>query len=100
VFDRIAAISRVNADRLADLRGMRQVGDTRQVGTIGALELRADDPGYLSALRPKLYDFFLRRGVLLRPLGNVIYVIPPYVIAREELHHVYDIITEAIEALL
>ena len=100
VFDRIAAISRVNADRLADLRGMRQVGDTRQVGTIGALELRADDPGYLSALRPKLYDFFLRRGVLLRPLGNVIYVIPPYVITREELHHVYDIIVEAIEALL
>src|SRR5208337_1049248 len=66
VFDRIAAISRVNADRLADLRGMHQVGDTRHIGTIGALELRADDPGYLSALRPKLYDFFLRRGVLLR----------------------------------
>jgi adenosylmethionine-8-amino-7-oxononanoate aminotransferase len=85
---------------LADGRGMRQAGDTRHIGTIGALELRADDPGYLSALRPKLYDFFLRRGVLLRPLGNVIYVIPPYVITREELHHVYDIITEAIEALL
>src|SRR5271157_4096455 len=100
VFDRIAAIARVNADRLADLRGMRQVADTRHIGTIGALELRADDPGYLSALRPKLYDFFLRRGVLLRPLGNVIYVIPPYVITREELHHVYDIIVEAIEALL
>ncbi len=96
----IAAISRVNADRLADLRGMHQVGDTRHIGTVGALELRADDPGYLSALRPKLYDFFLRRGVLLRPLGNVIYVIPPYVITREELHHVYDIITEAIEALV
>jgi len=100
VFDRIAAIARVNADRLADLRGMRQVADTRHIGTIGALELRADDPGYLSALRPKLYDFFLRRGVLLRPLGNVIYVLPPYGIATEELHHVYDIITEAIEALL
>jgi adenosylmethionine-8-amino-7-oxononanoate aminotransferase len=100
VFDRIAAITRVNADRLAYLRGMRQVGDTRHIGTIGALELRADDPGYLSALRPKLYDFFLRRGVLLRPLGNVIYVLPPYGIATEELHHVYDIITEAIEALL
>src|SRR5271157_1176869 len=100
VFDRIAAITRVNADRLADLRGMHQVGDTRHIGTIGALELWADDPGYLSALRPKLYDFFLRRGVLRRPLGNVIYVIPPYAITREELHHVYDIIVEAIEALL
>jgi len=51
-------------------------------------------------LRPKLCDFFPRRGVLLRPLGNVIYVIPPYVITRGGLHYVYDIITEAIEALL
>jgi adenosylmethionine---8-amino-7-oxononanoate aminotransferase len=100
VFDRIAAIARVNADRLTYLRSMRQVADTRHLGTIAALELRADDPGYLFAMRPKLYDFFLRRGVLLRPLGNVIYVLPPYGIATEELHHVYDIITEAIEALL
>jgi len=38
--------------------------------------------------------------VLLRPLGNVVYVLPPYVITRGELHHVYDIIAEAIEALL
>src|SRR5208337_395569 len=90
VFDRIAAITRVNADRLADLRGMRQVGDTRQVGSVGALELRVDDPGYLSSLRPKLYNFFLERSVLLRPLGNVVYVLPPYIIGPDRLHRVYD----------
>jgi adenosylmethionine---8-amino-7-oxononanoate aminotransferase len=100
VFDRITSIGRIHAMRLKHLSEMHQVGDTRQIGTIGALELRTEDAGYLSALRPKLYGFFLERGVLLRPLGNVVYVLPPYVMAPEELHHVYDVIVEAIETLL
>jgi len=100
VFDRIAAIAKINAERLAHLRGRHQVGDTRQLGTMGAMELVAEDAGYLSAMRPKLYAFFLERGVLLRPLGNVVYVLPPYVIEPDELHHVYDVIEEAIETLL
>jgi adenosylmethionine---8-amino-7-oxononanoate aminotransferase len=99
VFDRIATIARIHAERLAELRERSIVGDTRQIGSIGALELRADDAGYLSAMRPKLYQFFLERGVLLRPLGNVVYVLPPYVIEPEELHRVYDVIVEAVEAL-
>lgn len=100
VFDRISAIAKIHAERLSQLRQMHQVGDTRQIGTIGALELRAEDAGYLSAMRLGLYQFFLERGVLLRPLGNVVYVLPPYVIEPEELHRVYDVIVEAIETLL
>jgi adenosylmethionine---8-amino-7-oxononanoate aminotransferase len=100
VFDRIASIGRIHAMRLKHLSEMHQVGDCRQLGTIGALELRTADAGYLSALRPKLYGFFLEREVLLRPLGNVVYVLPPYVMAPEDLHHVYDVIVEAIETLL
>jgi adenosylmethionine-8-amino-7-oxononanoate aminotransferase len=100
VFDRIATIARINAERLALLREFHQVGETRQIGTIGAIELRAEDAGYLSAMRPKLYQFFLERGVLLRPLGNVVYVLPPYVISPEELHRAYDVIEEAIQTLL
>lgn len=100
VFDRIAAIARIHAERLAQLRGMHQVGEARQIGTMGAIELIAEDAGYLSALRPKLYGFFLERGVLLRPLGNVVYVLPPYVIEPEELHRVYDVILGAVQALL
>jgi adenosylmethionine---8-amino-7-oxononanoate aminotransferase len=99
VFDRINTIARITSERLAHFRAMHQVGDTRQIGTIGAVELRADDPGYLSAMRPKLYNFFLERGVLLRPLGNVVYVLPPYVISPEELNRAYDVIQEAIETL-
>ena len=100
VFDRIRTIARIHAERLAQIRDLRQVGDTRQIGAIGALEFRVEDPGYLSSLRPKLYDFFLERSVLLRPLGNVVYVLPPYVIETEQLHRVYDVITEAIETVL
>jgi adenosylmethionine-8-amino-7-oxononanoate aminotransferase len=100
VFERIAMIAKIHGERLAQLGGMHQVGDVRQIGTMGAIELVADDAGYLSALRPKLYGFFLQHGVLLRPLGNVVYVLPPYVIEPNELHLVYDVIVEAIETLL
>src|SRR6201997_1194047 len=99
VFDRIVGIAKIHAERLEQLRKHAAVGDTRQIGTIGAIELRTEDAGYLSAMRPKLYQFFLERGVLLRPLGNVVYVLPPYVIAPGELHHVYDVIVEAIETI-
>jgi adenosylmethionine-8-amino-7-oxononanoate aminotransferase len=100
VFDRIATIAKIHGERLAQLRGMHQVGETRQIGTMGAIELVAEDAGYLSGLRPKLYGFFLEHGVLLRPLGNVVYILPPYVIGPDELHRVYDVIVEAVETLL
>ena len=99
VFERIGTIAEIHCERLAELKNFAQVGDVRQIGTIGAIELRADDAGYLSAMRPKLYQFFLERGVLLRPLGNVVYVLPPYVIAADELNHVYDVIVEAVQTL-
>jgi len=100
VFDRIATIVKIHAERLGQLCEMHQVGDARQVGTMGAVELVVDEAGYLSSLRPKLYGFFLERGVLLRPLGNVVYVLPPYVIEPEELHRVWDVVVEAVQTLL
>jgi adenosylmethionine-8-amino-7-oxononanoate aminotransferase len=100
VFDRIATIARIHSERLSQLGELHQVGETRQIGTVGAMELRAEDAGYLSAMRPKLYQFFLEREVLLRPLGNVVYVLPPYVITPDELHRVYDVIVEAMQTLL
>jgi adenosylmethionine---8-amino-7-oxononanoate aminotransferase len=99
VFERISGIARVHAERLQQLNKFAVVGDARQIGTVAAIELRTEDAGYLSAMRPKLYRFFLERGVLLRPLGNVVYVLPPYVISRDELHRVWDVIVEAVETL-
>ena len=100
VFERIATIAKINAQRLEAIRKMHQVADTRNIGTIGIVELNTTDAGYLSAMKPKLYRYFLERGILLRPLGNVVYVLPPYIIEPEQLHRVYDTIVEAIETLL
>jgi adenosylmethionine---8-amino-7-oxononanoate aminotransferase len=99
VFDRIGAISNVHAERLSRLAQNPKVGDARHIGTMGAIELRAADSGYLSALRPRLYKFFLDRDILLRPLGNVMYVLPPYCTPPGELHRVYDAIEEAVHTV-
>jgi adenosylmethionine-8-amino-7-oxononanoate aminotransferase len=96
VFERIRSIERVHAERLPLLAAQDAVGDIRMIGTIAAVELDVPDTGYLSAIRPRLYRYFLDHGVLLRPLGNVIYILPPYVISEDELHRVYDVVTSGI----
>jgi adenosylmethionine-8-amino-7-oxononanoate aminotransferase len=53
------------------------------------------DPGYLAGLGPELTRFFHSHGLLLRPLGNTIYVMPPYCVTGEELDLAYDAIGEA-----
>lgn len=96
VFDRIRAIEKIHCQRLSAIREHPAVGEVRSIGTIAAVEIKADDPGYFSKLRPKLYDFFIDAGVLLRPLGNVIYILPPYVIAPADLHLIHDRIADVL----
>lgn len=97
VFERIGAIAKIHGERLAAIAKYPAVGDVRSIGTVAAIELRADDAGYSSRLRPKLYNFFLDAGVLLRPLGNIIYVLPPYTMTAYELHYVHDRIAESLQ---
>ncbi len=97
VFERIRTVERIHRERLPLLAEHPMVGDARMIGTVAAMELEAGDAGYLSDMKSRLYDFFLSRGVLLRPLGNIIYILPPYVIQPDELHYVYDVVGEAIE---
>jgi adenosylmethionine-8-amino-7-oxononanoate aminotransferase len=97
VLERITAIAAIHRQRLALLEKHPAVGNVRSIGTIAAVELNADDPGYFSALRPHLYRFFLEKSVLLRPLGNVIYILPPYVITSGELNLVHDVVAEALD---
>lgn len=96
VFERISKIASIHSARLPKFSRNATVGDTRTIGTIAAIELRASDAGYLSGLRPKFYEYFLKRDILLRPLGNVIYILPPYCIESQDLHRVYDVIEDAI----
>jgi len=96
VFERIAAIEKVHAARLPAFSAHLSVADVRQIGTVAAIELNVPDAGYLSSLRPRLYKYFLSRGVLLRPLGNVVYILPPYVITPDQLNFVYDVIQDSL----
>jgi len=61
----------------------------RQLGTIAAFEVQGD-ANYTSPLRDTLYLFYLHRGVLMRPLGNTVYVMPPYCITDEQLQQIYE----------
>jgi adenosylmethionine---8-amino-7-oxononanoate aminotransferase len=96
VFDRIAAIEKAHSARLPGFAKHPAVRDVRQIGTVAAIELDVPDAGYLSSLRPRLYEFYLERGVLLRPLGNVIYLLPPYIITSGQLDFAYDVIQESL----
>lgn len=70
------------------------------LGTILALEYKTESSSYFQPLRDRLYDFFLNKGILLRPLGNVLYVLPPYCIQPEELRLIYDQIILSLEGNL
>lgn len=75
-----------------------KVKNLRQKGTILALEWETDDDtSYFNQLRDNLYNFFLEQGIILRPLGNIIYIMPPYCITNEELAYIYEKIEEALE---
>jgi adenosylmethionine-8-amino-7-oxononanoate aminotransferase len=100
VFERIVCIEGIHRQRLAILKGHPAVAETRMIGAVGILELQSDSPGYLSEVRDVLYRFYLASGVLLRPLGNVIYVLPPYAITPDQLHFVYDTIEQSLEVAL
>ncbi|MGM0635702.1 MAG: adenosylmethionine--8-amino-7-oxononanoate transaminase [Bacteroidota bacterium] len=78
-----------------------QVKEVRQIGVIIALDLAVEMERY-GNLRDKLFDYFMDKGVFLRPLGNTVYILPPYVITDEQLQQIYtaitDSLTEVVEA--
>ena len=95
VAGRITALGAMQEERLERFRADSRFINVRRLGTIAALDLKVADPGYLAGIGPKLTAFFLDRGILLRPLGNSIYVMPPYGITAAELDLVYDAVTAA-----
>jgi len=69
--------------------------EIRQLGTILAIELKTNEErGYMNPVSEQITEFFLERKIYLRPLGNVIYCTPPYIIKVEELGLIYNAILE------
>ncbi|RWI90030.1 MAG: adenosylmethionine--8-amino-7-oxononanoate transaminase [Mesorhizobium sp.] len=95
VAERVAALSRMQAQKVARFKDDARLENVRTTGTIAALDLSVCNAGYLAEVGPRLRAFFLERGLLVRPLGNVIYVLPPYCVTSDELDRLYDAIDEA-----
>jgi adenosylmethionine-8-amino-7-oxononanoate aminotransferase len=100
VLERVKALSAKQTDCLATLQAEDDNLNARQIGTITAIDVPVEDTGYLAEIAPRLYEYFLKRGVLLRPLGNTVYVMPPYCTKAEELEMIYGTISDAIKQAL
>lgn len=96
-------ISRVNQRHLGfqeHIKKHPKVTTTRVLGVIFALEVKTESSeSYYGTLRNKLYDFFIENGVILRPVGNIVYILPPYIITDEQLQKVYQVVEKALETV-
>lgn len=94
-------IQRINASHLSfrkKIENHPKVITARTLGVIFAVEIKSDtEESYYGSMRTKLYNFFIEKGVVLRPVGNIVYILPPYIMTDEQLQKVYATIEEAIE---
>lgn len=100
----VAARQRIS-DRHANFHKFLQRGypgiSSRQHGTILAVDIpHATPTGYVHPLRRRLLQEFLADDVLLRPLGNTVYIIPPYCISEEQLQTVYNSIDRVLKLII
>ena len=100
-WDNIRRIEARHQEQIDSFRNHRLVRDARQTGTILAVEIDSgNETSYFNKIRDQLYRFFLEKGVLLRPLGNVVYVMPPYCISNDQLDTVYQSMHGALDGVV
>jgi adenosylmethionine-8-amino-7-oxononanoate aminotransferase len=94
----IKRISDQHAQFSLRISGRPKVRTIRQTGTILAIEWETgSNTSYFNNLRDDLYNFFLERDIILRPLGNIIYIMPPYCITIDQLEYIYAQIEIALD---
>lgn len=89
---RIKRICESNQTFAEELKNNTQIKQLRQLGTILAFEIAQGKDEYLNNLSPQITDMALAQGVYLRPLGNTVYLMPPYCITEEEMQKIYEVI--------
>ena len=96
-----ANIQRIYTHHLAFAEKMKahpRVKTTRVLGVIFALEIaREGVESYYGNFRNRLYQFFIQNGVILRPVGNIVYILPPYIMTDAQLEKVYEVVEAAVE---
>jgi len=98
IIEKNRKISKYMGEKLQKFLELKNVESIRQTGMVCAIDLK----GYKSEERIglKVYQFGLKNGVLLRPLGSVIYFMPPYIITQDECDKMMDVAYDAIKSLL
>ena len=89
ILDRVRKITEFYEKQVSNFKNPRILGD------IFAFDIDGEGNDYLAGVAPKLYDFYRKNDVLLRPLGNTVYVMPPYCISENSLSRVFEVIEES-----
>lgn len=95
VAQRIADLSRRQKAHVEALAMLPGISGARALGTIAAVEIGTRADGYMAQIAPALLGFFRERNLLLRPLGNTVYAMPPYCINDADLKSIHDAVGEA-----
>ena len=95
----IVLINDAHLEFQKEIKGNKKLERVDVLGTVLAIEIKQQDTSYFNNLKFKIYNYFLERNILLRPLGNVIYIFPPYIIEKEELTSIYSAIRGFINEL-
>lgn len=96
--ENLIRINKHHLDFESKIKNHPRVETTRVLGVIFALEIKSDTKeSYYGTLRNKLYNYFIENGVVLRPVGNIVYILPPYIITDTQLQKVYQTIEAALE---
>lgn len=93
---RLAALAAAHRANLAALATNPRFENVRHLGTLAAADVRVGDAGYLANVGLAMRKAFVSRGVLLRPLGNTLYIMPPYCTTPAELDAVYAAISDVL----
>ena len=97
--ERVLQLEELFRERLENLESRPLVKKVRGIGALAVIELEPHrEAGYLDERMPDLTEHFLNRDILLRPLGNTLYFLPPFVITDEEAHWAFDVIEEVLGA--
>ena len=96
--DNIVRVNKRHLEFEKHIKSHSKVTTTRVLGVIFALEIETESvASYYGSLRNKLYNFFIENGIILRPVGNIVYILPPYIITDEQLQKVYEVVEKALE---
>ena len=98
-YPKIKQLSVWQKEKVQELVVLPNVKNTRTLGTIAAFEIESTSTSYFSNVKDVVYQRFLDNGILLRPLGNTIYVMPPYCITINELNEIYKVILDVVASL-